>query len=259
MSYKNMLNIKNKFTILSLTVFICAFCVVLVVFLFLQQTVIQARNANQNNAIMDNGKSENSDKINTGSSAEQNRAINSTNANFQADDHVLGNTDAQVKIIIYEDFECPYCARFYDVIEQARKEFGDKLAISMRHFPLTMHENAMPAAIASECAAQQGKFWEMYDRLFAASKQGKLNDQQYKDDAKAIGLDIIKFSKCQEADASRQKVVADMAGARTAGLSGAPAFFVNGTLYRGAYPYEDNAQQQLEGLKTIIKKQMGGD
>lgn len=249
-----MLNMKNKITILSLTVLVCAFCVVLAVFLFLQKTVSDARRANIDHA----NKSKDAEATKQESGQSESMPSTNQNAKFSEDDHVLGDVNAPVRMIIYEDFECPYCIRFYSVVEQARKEFGQKLAVSMRHYPLASHENAMPAAKASECAARQGKFQEMYQKLFSAKSQGGLSSAYYKDSAKAAGLDAVRFLKCMESEEARQSVLEDIASAKAAGLTSIPAFFVNGVLYKGAYDFDDDKEAGREGLKTIINRHLGG-
>lgn len=172
-------------------------------------------------------------------------------------DHYQGKLDAPVQFIIYSDFECPFYAAFQESINKIKAEFGEKAVIAFRHFPLSIHSNAMPAALASECAAEQGKFWEMYDKLYADNKESKLMAAQFKEDAKNLELDMDKFSQCLETEKYKDKIDAQMDEGESAGVQGTPAAFINGEFAVGAMPYEDyvdSAGNNEPGLKTRIEK-----
>lgn len=178
---------------------------------------------------------------------------------IDASDHVKGNLDAPIQFIIYSDFECPFCAKFTDSIKQVEAAYGDKVVIAFRHFPLRSHTLAIPAAIASECASEQGKFWEMHDKLFDLNKNGKLSVSEFPNAAVEIGLDAEKFSQCTTEKKYEEKVLADLADGRNNGVTGTPANFINGEVVPGAYPFEDftdSSQKQREGLKSIIERQL---
>ena len=125
-------------------------------------------------------------------------------------------------------------------MEQVMEEYGDDVAWVYRHFPLSFHANAEPSAIASECAAAQGKFWEFADAMF--NEQTKLSgsldvaETFMSATAKAIGLNISEYEKCYSAG-DTSAVDADAASGRTAGVNGTPATFINGTLVSGAVPF----------------------
>src|SRR3989344_203228 len=154
-------------------------------------------------------------------------------------DHIIGSIDAPVQMIIYSDFECPYCARFVDTIEKVKAEFGDKVAITFRHFPLVFHKEAVPAAIASECAAEQGKFWEMHDKLFEDNENKKFNAEEFKKDAGELGLDQAKFNQCLDTNKYKEKVQRQMLEGKSVGVTGTPTTFINGEFVIGATPFED--------------------
>lgn len=99
-----------------------------------------------------------------------------------------GNDKAKVSIVEFSDFECPYCNRFYDTMEQILSEYKDKIRFTYRHFPLSFHPQAQKAAEAFECAKEQGKAWEMYDALFAQAKASTLSVNNFKKAADEIGL-----------------------------------------------------------------------
>jgi protein-disulfide isomerase len=173
------------------------------------------------------------------------------------DDNLIGSADAKVKIIVYSDFECPFCATLSDSLQKVRKNFNGRASIAFRHFPLLSHSNALPAALAAECAGEQSKFWEMHDRLFADNISKNLNLDQYKKGAKELKLDIVKFSQCLETEKYKTKIEEQMLGGRNSGVTGAPTVFVNNEIYPGAMPYEDfttSDGQTAEGLKSIIER-----
>ncbi len=171
-------------------------------------------------------------------------------------DHLWGKIDAPVQLIIYSDFECPYCADFTKTIEQVKQQFSDQVVIAFRHYPLTIHAEAVLAAEASECAAEQGQFWQMYDQLFNNNKTGQLNKEQFKKDAADLGLDQVKFNQCLESEKYKDKVLAQMIEGKNAGVTGTPTSFVNGQILVGAYPFEDftarDGKKEL-GMKSIIE------
>ncbi|MFZ5365463.1 MAG: DsbA family protein [Patescibacteria group bacterium] len=159
-----------------------------------------------------------------------------------ADDHLKGSADAKVILIEYSDFECPYCAAHAQTISQIAKNYSKDVAIVFRHFPLSFHANAQKAAEASECAARQGKFWEMHDKLFDLNQKGNMGIAQFKSAAKEIGLDTGKFDDCLDSGQTAREVSSDMAGGQQAGVSGTPGTFVNGQLVSGALPYDQFSQ-----------------
>jgi len=159
-------------------------------------------------------------------------------------DHVQGPKDAKVVLIEYSDFECPYCFRHYLTMKQIEEEYKDKIAVVFRHFPLSFHANAQKAAEAAECAGEQGKFWEMHDKLFEANANEELNLDKFKQISKDLGLNTDQFNDCLDNEKMASKVAKDMAGGQKAGVSGTPATFINGELVSGALP--------LDQFKVVI-------
>jgi protein-disulfide isomerase len=119
---------------------------------------------------------------------------------------------------------------------QVLKTYGDQVRLIYRHYPLQNHPAARPAAEASACAAEQGKFWEYHDRLFA--NPSKLSDADLKQHASDLGLDAPKFNACVDSRKFKADVEADHAAGDEAGVSGTPAFFVNGRPISGAQPFD---------------------
>jgi len=153
------------------------------------------------------------------------------------DDPALGPEDASVTIIEFSDFQCPYCARFNaETLPQILSNYGDRVRFVYRDFPLTgLHENALKAAEASECADEQGAYWKYHDLLF--QNQSALDDASLKNYAASLGLDTAAFNQCLDSDKYMSEVQKDEQDGITAGVQGTPAFFINGMPLSGAQPY----------------------
>jgi protein-disulfide isomerase len=175
-------------------------------------------------------------------------------------DHLLGSRDAKVKIVVYSDFECLYCAKFADTLALARSDFNDQISIVFRHFPLLeSHPMAVLAAEASECASEQGKFWEMHDALFVIEKTSFLGRQEIAKAATQLQLDSVKFEECLDSHRYEKGIIDSVKQAKESTVFGAPTAFVNGELVTGANPYEDGTRSdgsKLEGLKNIITRHL---
>lgn len=156
-----------------------------------------------------------------------------------------GPSTAPVTIVEFSDFQCPYCGREFPVVERLMKDYDGKVRLVFRNFPLDFHPFAEKAAEAGACAADQGKFWELHDKMFG--NQQKLGVDDLKGYAKAIpGLDAAKFDKCLDSGEKKDMVAADEKAGADAGVQGTPAFFVNGVFINGAVPY-DQMKQTVDG------------
>jgi len=149
-----------------------------------------------------------------------------------------GNSKAPITIVEYSDFQCPYCTQGYKNLEQLRRNHGDELLVVFKHFPLSFHPQAMPAAQWFEAIALQSvdKAWSFHDALF--ENQNKLGEDYYKGLAKDLGIDVAKAAKDAQSDAVKNKIEADIAEGKKFGVEGTPAYLVNGVPLRGAYPVE---------------------
>ena len=147
-----------------------------------------------------------------------------------------GSPGAPVEMIEFSDFQCPYCLRAQATVDQVLKTYGDRIHFVYRHYPLPSHPNARPAAEASSCAAEQGKFWPYHDRLF--EQPAKLSDGDLKSHAASLGLDTAKFNGCVDSRKYKSQVDTDVKEGDEAGVNGTPAFFINGRLLSGAQPFE---------------------
>jgi protein-disulfide isomerase len=146
-----------------------------------------------------------------------------------------GNPSAYVTIVQFEDYQCPFCARAEPTMRRIAEVYGSDVRFVMRHNPLPFHGRARPAALAAECAFQQGRFWQMHDLLFANTSA--LEDTDLERYAGQIGLDVAKWKECVEA-ADFERIDADARLAASVGARGTPAFFVNGQPVSGAQPFE---------------------
>jgi len=158
-----------------------------------------------------------------------------------------GPAAAPVTIVEFSDFQCPFCGREFPVIEKLMKEYDGKVRLVFRHFPLDFHPFAEKAAEAGACAADQGKFWELHDKMF--SNQQKLAVDDLKGYAKSVGIDSTKFDKCLDSGEKKPQVDDDQKAGAAAGVNGTPAFFINGIFINGAQPYEQIKQTVDRELK----------
>ncbi len=157
------------------------------------------------------------------------------------DDNFLGNESAVVTVTEFSDFQCPFCARFFRETEpQLKKEYTDtgKIKFVYKHYPLPSNSNAQKSAEASECAADiggQDAFWQLHDKMF--QKNNLLSAGNLKRFARETGLNGTDFDLCLDSGAMRQRVLKDQEEGRKLGVTGTPAFFINGQKIEGAQPY----------------------
>lgn len=152
-----------------------------------------------------------------------------------SDDHIRGDVNAPVTLVEYSDFECSYCAAVRPTLEQVLEEFDGQVRLVYRHFPLSFHTSAQKAGEASECAADQNKFWEMHDILF--ENQSALDVDSLKSYAVDLGLNTSTFNDCLDNGTHATTVSDGLTEGGAFGVQGTPATFVNGTLLSGAQPF----------------------
>lgn len=171
------------------------------------------------------------------------------NIEIGENENIKGPADAKVTIVEYSDFECPFCGRVTPTIAQIVDEYGDDVRIVYRHFPLnSIHPYAQKAAEASECAADQGKFWQFHDLIFADQAGLKGGDDQLKAWAAELGLNAGTFAACLDSGEKKARVTSDQSGGTTLGVTGTPGFFVNGINLSGAQPFS--------AFKTLIDQEL---
>ena len=162
-------------------------------------------------------------------------------------ERVKGPADAPIVIVEYSDFECPYCARAQGAVQQVLEAYGDDVRLVYRDFPLRMHEHAPLAAQAARCAHEQGRFWDYHDELFRNHRE--LTPADLRRHAASVGLDAGAFDACLDSGRHAAAVDLDMASGERLGVSGTPAFFINGRLLSGAQPLAAFAQIIDEELR----------
>jgi len=149
-----------------------------------------------------------------------------------------GPADAPITIIEFSDYQCPFCRRAEPTLKQVLERYEGKVRFVFRHFPLDrIHPLARGASEAAACADQQGKFWEFHDQLFAENAQ--LDRAGLDTLAGKTGLDPAAFKLCMDERKTQALVEKDVQAGSAAGVSGTPAFFINGIPLRGAVPAEE--------------------
>jgi protein-disulfide isomerase len=163
-----------------------------------------------------------------------------------------GPDNAPVTIVEFTDFQCPFCAKAVPTLKQIEERYKGSVRVVFKHMPLSMHKDAMGAALAAEGARRQGKFWEFHDWLFA--HQDKLGQDDLKQHAKELGLDQAQFEADLRNADEQKRVDADVAEADALGVVGTPSFFVNGRFVYGAQPFEAFAKVIDEELTKAKAK-----
>jgi protein-disulfide isomerase len=149
-------------------------------------------------------------------------------------DHVRGERGAPLELVMFGDFQCPYCLGAQSVLRRVRERLGDRLVFGFRHLPIPeRHPLAPRAAAASEAAAAQGDFWEYHDALYA--NQPRLSRETILEVAGELGLDVGRLEAEIDSEAYRDRIARDVASAEASGATGTPTFYVNGKRFFGAY------------------------
>jgi protein-disulfide isomerase len=151
------------------------------------------------------------------------------------DEPARGPTDAPIVLVEYSDYECPYCARAQASVQQVLQTYGDKVRLVYRDFPLSNHANAHLAAQAGLCANEQNRFWDYHDMLYANADA--LTPADLRRYATDLDLDPASFAECLDSGRFAGAVDADLESGQQYGVSGTPAFFINGRLLSGAQPF----------------------
>ncbi len=152
----------------------------------------------------------------------------------------IGKADAPITMVEFSDFQCPLCGKFFrENWEMLKNEYIDtgKVKYVFKHFPLSFHANAQPAALASDCALEQQKFWEMHDQLYR--NQTEWSDQSdasisFRKYAEKLGLNLTQFNQCMESKKYQAAITSDRQEGQKNGISGTPTFIINGEKLIGA-------------------------
>lgn len=165
------------------------------------------------------------------------------------DDIKIGNEDSKIKMVVFSDFQCPYSKLFNDTLQEVLEEYGNDILYVFKQLPLTsLHPKAVDAALASECANEQGNFLDYSNELFGGQKDWGISEgtQEFKTYARRIGLDTVQFNKCLDEKKYQEKISQDAQEAEEFGISGTPAAFINDQFKSGAADF-DTIKEIIDG------------
>ena len=166
---------------------------------------------------------------------------------------IRGSANAPVTIIEFSDFHCPYCKKVQPTLSRILSEYGDRVRLAYRDFPLDqLHPSARKAAEAARCANDQGKFWEFHDKLYGGGTDA--SPETLTRLGREIDMDVVAFQQCLSTGKHRSDIDRDIQEASSLGVTGTPGFFINGRLISGAQPYEGFAQVINEELAHAVQK-----
>jgi formate-nitrite transporter family protein len=153
---------------------------------------------------------------------------------LSAEDHVDGPERAELELVMYADFQCPYCTAAYPIVRRIRDQLAGRLLFGFRHFPLRdIHPDAERAAEAAEAAAAQGAFWEMHDRMYES--YGALSRDDLIGYTAELGLDSDHVAAELDSSVHTARVQRDVDSGLASGVTGTPSFFVGGRLHVGSF------------------------
>lgn len=165
-------------------------------------------------------------------------------------DATLGKADSNVKVVVFSDFQCPYCKVFYKTLRDTMNVYKDKVLFDYKHLPLDIHPQAGNASLAASCAQEQGKFWEYADKLYASQTEwGSAKDTaKFKQYAATLGLKTADFNKCLDDKKYESQIEEDKKEATDFGITGTPSIFINDQVESGvvtADQLKDHIEAQL--------------
>ncbi len=166
---------------------------------------------------------------------------------------IRGSANAQVTIVEFSDFHCPYCKQVQPTLKRILSDYGDRVRLAYRDFPIDhLHPSARKAAEAARCANDQGKFWEFHDKLYGSATDA--SPETLTGLAKETNLDVVAFQQCIATSRHRPDIDRDIEEASSLGITGTPGFFINGRLISGAQAYESFARIINEELAQSGQK-----
>ena len=157
-----------------------------------------------------------------------------------------GSAKPLITIVEFSDFECPFCSAVQATLKQIMQTYGKEVRLVFKHMPLEGHQNSLPAARAAYCAAEQDRFWQFHDALFASHE---LSPALFDEIAADLGLGVPKFQACLSSENSRTAIIKDIETARLLRIERTPSFIVNGQLVKGALSLVD--------FQKIIERELG--
>lgn len=175
-------------------------------------------------------------------SSQTNQTVADPKILVREDSYKIASDSAKVTVVEFSDFQCPACQAAQPVVKQVLTDYQGRINFIYRHFPLTQHKNAFAAALASEAAGEQGKFWEMHDKLFDTQENWELSDKPtevFEGYAQELELDIDKFRADRDSRELSDKIKRDTGDALALGVNSTPTFFINGIKTPGVLSYSD--------------------
>jgi protein-disulfide isomerase len=157
----------------------------------------------------------------------------------------FGDENAPVAIVVFSDFQCPHCGSVHPLLKQVLEQNKGKVKVVFKHFPLNMNGPAVPAALATIAAQNQGKFWQMHDAIFAA--KGQIDQKNIDKMATEIGLDTEQFKKDLSSPVTMQLLQKDLTDAQKAGVSGTPVLYINGRKVKN---------RSMEAIQNMIDEEL---
>lgn len=170
---------------------------------------------------------------------------------IRSDENILGPKDAPLTLVEYSDFECPFCSRAFNTVQELRNKYGKNLRFIYKHLPLSFHPNAMMAAQYYEAIRMQSpeKAWKYHDELLKNLSKVKNGEKYFKSVAKSLGVNVAKAEKDANGSKVKARIEADMKEAEKFGFRGTPGFLLNGIPVKGAYP-----TSHFDGIVEELKK-----
>lgn len=165
---------------------------------------------------------------------------------------VKGSENALLALVEYGDYQCPACGDMYGTVEEIISQYNGEIKLIYRHYPLSFHQFAFKASVAAECAGEQGKFWEMHDKLY--KNRNKLGDKDLKKYAEEIGLDVGRFEKCFDNNGYAKKINKQKELGDKDNIQGTPTFFLNGKRLKNAE--NEKLLPKPEDFKQAIDKEL---
>jgi len=164
-----------------------------------------------------------------------------------AHDHVHGPRDAAVVLVVYGDYQCPYCGMAEPTVQRIRQELGDRVAVVFRNFPLPMHAQALPAALVAEFAGRYDRFWKAHDWLY--SHQVTLGPPLYGRLLQTLQLNAEELGPAMAGGHLEARIRADIDGGERSGVDGTPAFFLNGGAIHIQHSHDELYELVLRALR----------
>ena len=240
------------------------FFVVVLVIIFLAVFIINNRQVSKNylQNLLTHKNSPSQDLLAFNATALASANTPATLPQISANDYLVGNLNAKVKMIVYEDLSDNYAPVFNDALKAAQKNYAGQIVLAFRPFLVNNNAGSAEVMAAADCAGDQNKFLEMRELLLEKNSSGKLAAASLSDYAQELNLDVNKFSECLASQKYQAKILVASKEAKNYSVYGAPTLFVNKEIVTGARGFADaqnSVGEKISGLKTIIDKELNSN